>query len=102
MVDRVKLSVCCYCGSREAIRLGDAPRRKLACDACGAPLKQLKKLGSSAPAAKRRSGVAATPARLREAAASVKRRRVRKSKSLGRRLGAWLEDAFDEIEDLFD
>lgn len=79
-----KIVTCCYCGARAALVLGGRTgRHELACATCGAPLRKLKMLPVAA--------VRPAPAPPRPG----KRRRKPW-------LRDWLEEVWDDLEDLFD
>ncbi|SNS70103.1 hypothetical protein [Tropicimonas sediminicola] len=91
-----KIATCCYCGTRAALVLG-SDRHELVCSACGAPLRQLKSLPADTAA---RTPVSA-PSR-----GQLHDRPKKKTKSKKKKRKSWIkdlvEDAFDELGDLFD
>ena len=99
-----KIATCCYCGTRAALVLRGDTRHELSCSSCGAPLHDLKMLRRDVGTG---TAPAATPARPKPKPVhpyqphpkprKVKKRKKRKG--LFRRL---VEDAWDEIEDIFD
>ena len=98
-----KVATCCYCGTRAALVL-DTGRHELSCRGCGAPLHELKAMPVKAGAAKEMSGPHRTPPHRWSDFEHARRpakpiRKVKKRKSLSRRL---FEEAFDLIEDIFD
>jgi hypothetical protein len=102
-----KLATCCYCGHRTLLRLGGtAGRHELACGACGAPLHALKSLPKRLPDAAPRGPVRSRPsepgagARLDPACKRKAKRKRRKS--LPKRIFDFIEDAAEEVFDIFD
>lgn len=95
-----KIATCCYCGARAALVLGN-DRHELVCASCGAPLRQLKNLPADpAPTAQPLRSAATAPRR------DLPDRPKRKPKAKPKKRKSWLrdlvEDAFDELGDLFD
>lgn len=109
-----KIGVCCYCGARTALVLGGARREELACGQCGAPLRTLKAIPVAAPAPPRTPPARANNQEKRSKPAQTpkpkpkrrERRRPRRRPDVWARFARsaqdWLEDALDEIEDIFD
>lgn len=104
MAHTTKIATCSYCGSRAALVLG-RDRHELACDRCGAPLHDMKRLKSDDAARSDRKEVLGHGKHKRPYATpepkkyhSRKRPRKRR-KSLMRYV---LEEAIDVIEDIFD
>lgn len=87
-----KIATCCYCGRKSLLTLEGSARHELACRACGAPLRDLKRLKAEHPVDRSRAG----PPRHRGESTHPKARR---RKGPGRR---FLEEALDLVEDLFD
>jgi hypothetical protein len=99
-----KLATCCYCGSRTVLTLGgSAVRHELACAACGAPLHAMKQIKAEPPAARppaaprRRDPVPPETVRPRRPSSRPKMR-----KPTMRRLFDVIEDAAEEVFDIFD
>lgn len=91
----IKIATCCYCGTRTALELRGRERHELACAACGAPLRVMKRL---------RADHGGKPARpLRPPATPQRKARC---KPVKRRRKAFWREALDEVadlvEDLFD
>lgn len=105
-----KIATCCYCGTR-AVLVMDKARHELMCSACGAPLHDMKFMPQPAEKAQKKPKVSKREdASAREAVFGQRGRSVwsangkksskkRKKKPVFRR---FLEDIFDEIEDIFD
>ena len=118
-----KIATCNYCGTRAALVL-DQARHELACQACGAPLHDLKAMPQPARTTERRPAETHRPPAAAQAdpRRRKKRRKVphydevagrersgwpgrkkwkkpRKRKSLGRKI---FEEVFDVVEDIFD
>lgn len=99
-----KVATCCYCGTRAALVLTGDTRHELSCSSCGAPLHDLKMLPKEALQAPMEL---VKPSRVRAPKSKVsngadykkKNKKVKKKKSLGRKL---FSEAFDIIEDIFD
>ena len=90
-----KIATCCYCGIRAALVLSEGARHELSCSSCGAPLHEMKRLRSPAPASATRPAPAQRPA-----PRYAKHERPKKrAKSLKKRI---FKEAFDFLEDLFD
>ena len=115
MPQTTKIATCTYCGTRAALVLKGNTRHELACQACEAPLHDLKRLPEGRVDAeahrpprkgkkgKRKGPVPVPPwgaweEPLKQMAKGGTRKKKRK-KSLGRRM---LGEAFDLIEDIFD
>lgn len=114
MPQGTKIATCCYCGTRAALVLTGERRHELACSSCGAPLHDLKMLRKedvratsgmgtktkpkSKPRKESRKTSSATPLPVWER----KARKVKKKKSRKGLARAFLEEAFDVIEDIFD
>ncbi|MFY0692239.1 MAG: hypothetical protein JXR14_10010 [Paracoccaceae bacterium] len=95
MAHPVKIATCCYCGARTMLKPTARDGHELACASCAAPLHEMKwlKMPDREPpkrTAERPSSYAPRP-----------RKPKRKTHKI-RRLKDWLEDAWDEIEDIFD
>ena len=97
-----KIATCCYCGRRATLHLAGVTQHELACRNCGAPLSTLKALRLDP-----------TPPRPKRAPRPQKRKRrshrddpaIPLSRSLRhwkRGMSRFLDDVFDELEDLFD
>lgn len=101
-----KIATCCYCGTRAALVLTEAGRHELSCAACGAPLHEMKampvrKAERLHQAPPRRAGAPARPDRGKPRKKPAKRRdRMRKFSPM-RAFSRALEQAWDEIEDIF-
>ena len=111
-----KIATCCYCGTR-AVLVFDRARHELTCQACGAPLHDMKfmpkpvektpeKRGTRRPSGplpsypRERARPSAGPGRGAWQAESRKPARPKKKrKPLMRRM---LEELWDEVEDIFD
>ena len=99
-----KIATCSYCGARAALVLG-RDRHELACDRCGAPLHDMKRLKvddgkKSQEKQTLGHGLHKRPYHARDEYDDYKRRKKRKKrKSLMRYV---LEEAVDAIEDIFD
>lgn len=98
-----KIATCCYCGTRAALVLKGDDRHELACQACGAPLHDLKMLPKSRDKSHKEL---VKPSRVRTKPDDPikgykwdKRKKKKKKKSFGQR---FLSEAFDVIEDIFD
>ncbi|THH35656.1 hypothetical protein E4Z66_11200 [Aliishimia ponticola] len=90
-----KIATCCYCGTRAALVLSGSERHELACQSCGAPLHDLKRL----PMARVQ---ATAPERVRPTSPGKnlkKKQKKKKRKGLAARV---FEEAFDFLEDIFD
>ena len=95
-----KIVTCCYCGTRAALVLRGRERHELSCSSCGAPLHDLKMLRSDHPEDRRvvkPSPVRGTRPEPRHN--DPRRKKRKKRKSIGR---AFLEEAWDLLEDIFD
>ena len=98
-----KITTCCYCGARAALRLAGSERHELACATCGAPISKMKMLPATSPA----PAPAPQPAPARPApqkpASKLRERPKKKSRKRRKGLIAKLWDEVkDEIEDIFD
>ncbi|QUJ75147.1 hypothetical protein KDD17_08895 [Sulfitobacter albidus] len=96
-----KIATCCHCGTRAMLRL-DAGHHTLTCGTCGAPLRDLKAMPLAKPATAAVSHQPAPKLRSLPKAAAVKKskpRKVKKRKSLWRKVAS---EAFDFVEDIFD
>ena len=100
MPQGIKIATCCYCGTRAALTLRGEVRHELSCAACGAPLREMKRL--PADTAGKPARPKCGPTRL----APAKPKAKPKAKPLKkRRKPLWrkaLEEAVDLVEDLFD
>ena len=99
-----KIATCCYCGTRAVLILGGSERHELMCSNCGAPLNNLKMLPI---ATKQDTARATTPARPTPKPTHPKQPhpRPRRVKKYRKRKGLWhkfVEEIWDEIEDIFD
>jgi hypothetical protein len=110
MMHQTKIATCCYCGSRQTLRLTARDGHELACGSCGAPLHEMKwlKVGGRDGVVKRSPRHPAPHGGdlprdwtgRRDARAPVRRKPSRK-----RRKGflrEMMEEAFDLIEDIID
>jgi len=100
----VKVTTCCYCGTRAALVLKGTTQHELSCARCGAPLSRMKMLPNGPAAA---TAPAATPARPapRKPAERPDRKEVRRPKKRKNRKGLVrkvFKELWDEIEDIFD
>ena len=89
MPHSAKIATCCYCGTRAALTLRGRERHELACSSCGAPLHELKMLKAPEP----------TRRRYPAPRGKVRRKNLKKSKSLSQR---FLSEVWDIADDLFD
>ena len=104
MPERTKIATCCYCGSRSMLTLAGRVQHHLACSSCGAPLSRMKAIRTE-PDGQRPK--AARPARqqapgLQAPRTAEKTHRPKRRKPLVKRLLDRIEDAVEEIADLFD
>lgn len=94
-----KIATCCYCGTKAALVLRGSDRHELTCGNCGAPLHAMKMLPVQKPAPKRHAEPVPTYTKRQE----KRPKKVKKRKTLGRRMmsGLWdaLEDVVDEVFD---
>ena len=98
----MKIATCCHCGTRSVLK-PDAARHALACDSCGAPLRDLKALPvakAEAPAVSHRP----SPRQFGAAPRPVVAKTAGKKRKgwFGRRFKDIAEDVFDAVEDIFD
>lgn len=96
MRPQIKLATCCYCGGRSLLKPTARGGHELACGTCGAPLHEMKWLKVPEASAPKRTAPAPKP---KSYAKPAKPRKMRRRKPLWRRA---LEEAWDEIEDIFD
>lgn len=109
MPQGTKIATCCYCGTRAALVLRGKERHELSCASCGAPLHEMKMLRvedvsprqiETRPPPRKPDRTGVTPLPVWERPAHPKTRgKKKKRKGFARR---FLEEVFDEIEDLFD
>lgn len=95
-----KILTCCYCGARSVFAPGRQAR--LACETCGAPLKDQKArpVPRSKPVKPERIGAAAVPVKVKpEKPLKQSKKKKKRKKSLFSKV---LSEAFDVIEDIFD
>jgi hypothetical protein len=95
MRPNIKIATCCYCGSRTMLKPTARTGHELACGNCGAPLHEMKWLKAPKPSQPKVDRPANTYSRNK----NQKLRKRKQRKPLWRRA---LEDAWDEIEDIFD
>jgi len=95
MRPNLKIATCCYCGSRTMLKPTARHGHELACGSCGAPLHEMKWL--KAPKVRQASTTRSENAPLPHKKHASRKRKQRKP--LWRRA---LEEAWDEIEDIFD
>lgn len=99
-----KIATCCYCGTKAALVLRGNERHELACGNCGAPLKALKMLPTSAapvetsPARPAKQSKRKPPKKREEKYVSRPKKR-RKTKSFGKRMFAELWDVIEDVVD---
>lgn len=101
MSRNVKIATCCYCGTRAALRLCGRERHELACAACGAPLRAMKRLRedhAGRPSRPKRSADIPAGPKAATTAKPIKARGRRRKSAWRKALG----DAFDLIEDILD
>lgn len=94
-----KIATCCYCGARAVLTLKGKDRHELACSNCGAPLGEMKMLRTDAVGDRelvRPSPIRADRAKDQRYRSKGKRK---KQKSLAQR---FMEEIWDEVEDIFD
>ncbi|NNK77332.1 MAG: hypothetical protein HKP40_01340 [Litoreibacter sp.] len=91
----IKIATCCYCGARTMLKPTARDGHELACASCAAPLHEMKWL---------KMPEREEPKRLpkRRVASAARPRKLKRKKHKLHRLKDWLEDAWDEIEDIFD
>jgi len=96
-----KIATCCYCGTRAALSLRGEERHELACSNCGAPLHEMKMLRTDAHGDRElvRPSPIRQPPRPSYKDDKRSRKKRKKTKSLSRR---FMEELWDEVEDLFD
>ncbi|MFW5641845.1 MAG: hypothetical protein ACOCTP_01660 [Roseicyclus sp.] len=110
MKHQTKIATCCYCGSRQALRLTARDGHELACGSCGAPLHEMRwlKAGRDESAVKRSPRrpaphgqgspeTGADPRGGRDRPSRPKRRKRRKGF-----LREIVEEVFDVLEDIVD
>ncbi|MEM7525254.1 MAG: hypothetical protein AAF360_16170 [Pseudomonadota bacterium] len=99
----VKMITCCYCGARDALRMGKGARVTLSCLTCGAPVRKMEDVRIDAPT----QPVAAAPPkkvnkhRRPEHFDAFRKRKKKKKKSGFARLWDKVDDVFD-LDDIFD
>ena len=106
----VKVTTCCYCGSRAALCLRGKTRHELACGNCGAPLHRMKMMPLTTQAASytisKPKAVDHRPApKSAPKNAPTKQADKTRSKPAKRRKSTlrWLvQEAWDVVEDIFD
>lgn len=100
----VKIATCCYCGARTALELGGGRGqavRALRCASCAAPLTKFKRIKRDVEAPVAHAPGPSQPARRRGPPPRSKPKK-RRSPPLLRRMADFVEDVFDELEDLLD
>ncbi|MEM7496818.1 MAG: hypothetical protein AAF371_02355 [Pseudomonadota bacterium] len=101
-----RIVTCCYCASRSTLPSKGAAR--LVCHGCGAPIRVIEAL--EAPPERRRGKgkkpaiphPALEPGEHKRKDMALRRRKGKRRKSLIDRLEDLIEEAVDELEDLFD
>ena len=87
-----KIVTCCYCGTRAALVLTGKTRHELSCSSCGAPLHDLKMIPKKAKG----------DIELVKPSAVRKPEKKKSFKKKMKKRKAWLSEAFDLLEDIFD
>jgi hypothetical protein len=98
MAHPTKIATCCYCSARTMLKPTARGGHELACGACGAPLHEMKWLKLPEP----RAPKAAPVRQPRQFARLPNRKRKKRKEPFLRRALEWLDDAWDEVEDIFD
>jgi predicted nucleic acid-binding Zn-ribbon protein len=103
MAYSTKIATCCYCGTRAALVLSKV-RHELGCASCGAPLHNLKRMPTEAPAetARERDVKPSRPLRVRKQACVRKKEKFYPRKRRKSLFSKALEEIFDVVEDIFD
>ncbi|MEQ9261362.1 MAG: hypothetical protein RIG84_19925 [Roseovarius sp.] len=101
-----KIATCCYCGTR-AVLAFDRARHELACSACGAPLHDMKFMPKAPDRPLKRSARSHAPSRAIPGVTEPERplrgaRETPKKKARKPFMRRFLEDIWDEVEDIFD
>lgn len=119
--ETTKIATCCYCGARSVLQLRARDGHELACGRCGAPLHEMKAM----PVARAKTGKSSSPrkgavlgystaakrAQVKQSEAkrsevkpgkSRSKSKSKKKKGFGYWIGEALEEAFEEIVDIFD
>ncbi|MEL6766856.1 MAG: hypothetical protein AAFP17_06725 [Pseudomonadota bacterium] len=103
-----RIVTCCYCASRSTLPARGAAR--LVCHGCGAPIRIIEAL-EPPPEKRRKKGKAKKPAvphpalepgQHKRKDMALRRRKGKRRKSLIDRLEDLVEEAWDELEDIFD
>ena len=105
MPQTTKIATCNFCGTRAALVLKGEGRHELTCQACGAPLHEMKAVHAPQPRAelparrKRDGSDRPTDRRTLHGPPRRKKKKKKNRKGLARR---FFEEAFDVIEDILD
>ena len=101
----VKVTTCCYCGSRAALCLRGKTRHELVCGNCGAPLHRMKMMPLTTAPSTTVAKPKAVDHRPAPKSAPTKQADKTRSKPAKRRKSTlrWLvKEAWDVVEDIFD
>ena len=104
MPERTKIATCCYCGSRSMLTLAGRVQHHLACSSCGAPLSRMKAIRTEPEGPRpKHARIPRQPASGFPAPRPADEvRRPKRRKPLVKRLLDRIEDAVEDIADLFD